>query len=895
MSLGFLNAQTTVSGTITSDSGEPLIGANLLVKGTISGTITDIDGKFTLTTAKVPPFTLQISYTGFVNQDVEVSQDNQNLEIILKEAAETLGEVVVSAASRVDEKFIEAPVTIEKVDLQELRTTPTFDAYSSLNSLKGVQASTGSLTFTSVNTRGFADMQNWRFVQLIDGMDASAPGLNYPLGGASGPADIDIASIELVPGANSALYGANAFNGLLTINTKSPFFYQGVSAYVKGGVTVQDAGGTNPLTDIGFRYAKSFNDKFAFKINFGLLNATDWTANDESYYINGSRALAGNPDQFLSIPRNNPNFDAVNVYGDEVQAQVDLDGSGMTTAINRTGIKEEDIVDYDITSIKADASLHYRITDNIEASYGYRFIQSDAILRHTTIYPLVKFNTQFHRFELKGSNWNLKAFNSREDAKESYAMLVTGAFIEQGRKSNENWAADYGAAFRGEVSGVTGGSHDAARLHADRDMPAVDSDAFQALRTATLTNPNLATGGSQFIDHSNLFSVDGNYDITPIADILDVKIGANYRKFTLDSEGNLFNDGPTGFMEPIPVEEYGAYAQLGKKLLNDRLHLRGSLRYDKHQDFEGKVTPRISAVLGLDKNKLHNLRASYQTGFRNPSAQEGYINLDIGAAVLLGGIKNNVENLNFPGLGGATVPGLDLHKGLVTLASFGAFRATGDPSVLQPANLDFLVQEKNTTFEVGYKGIIANKLLVDLNYYNTTYEDLVVRITTVSPQAGRAFAVYTNIDDDVTSNGVGLGLNYLIGKGYKAGFNYTYTSFDAEEATRNNPGFLPSFNTPENRFNISFSGSDIANSNIGFNLKLRSWDAYTWQSPFGAGAIDAKAIVDLAVTYKLKNLQSMIKLGASNLLNNGYKTVYGGPEVGSIYYISWTYDQMFSR
>ena len=248
-------AQTTVKGTVVDDQGDPLIGASIQVEGTVTGTITDANGKFEFTTSRTPPLTLLISYVGYFTETVEYTGSSGDITVTMSSDVQTLKAVTVSAASRVDESILEAPVTIEKIGLSDLRSTPTLDAYSAVGSLKGVQTNNGSMTFSSVNTRGFADMQNWRFVQLIDGMDASAPGLNYPIGGVSGPADIDIASIELVPGANSALYGANAFNGLLDIKTKSPFFYQGLSAYVKTGVTVQDAGGTNPLLDFGFRYA----------------------------------------------------------------------------------------------------------------------------------------------------------------------------------------------------------------------------------------------------------------------------------------------------------------------------------------------------------------------------------------------------------------------------------------------------------------------------------------------------------------------------------------------------------------------------------------------------------------------------------------------------------------
>lgn len=889
-----VSAQVSIKGNVKDEQGEALIGASVGVPNSTIGTLTDAEGKFALTVSNSLPFKLRVSFVGFISKDIDITDASKEISVQLKEAG-MLGEILVSAASRVDERILEAPVTVEKIDLKELRSTASFDAYSTINSLKGVQANTGSLTFTSVNTRGFADMQNFRFVQLIDGMDANTPGLGYPIGGSSGPADIDIANIELVPGASSALYGANAFNGLLTINTKNPFNYQGLSAYLKTGVTNQDGIGTKPINEVGFRYAKAFNNKFAFKINFGYMKATDWTANDESFYINTTRAA--NPTPFLSKPRNDPNFDAVNVYGDEVVATVKLTSAATTTNINRTGIKEKDIVDYNVTMIKGGVSLNYKITDNIEASYAYNYVKNDGILRHTTIYPFKGISQQFHRLELKGKNWNVKAFNSKEDLGDTYLMLATGSFIEQGRKSNAAWATDYGAAYRGEVTGVVAGNHDLARIYADRDLIPIGSDAYNTLRKTTLTSTNIATGGSKINDYSQLTSIDGNYNFTSIANILDLQVGGVYRRYLINSEGALFNDGPLGYNAPIPIDEYGFYTQVGKKLLDDRINIRASLRYDKNNNFDGKITPRISIVGALDKAKNHNLRASYQTGFRNPGAQEGYIALDIGSAILLGGLQNNFDHYTYKNTAGTLFKGSDLQKNLVTLASYQAFAGGGstNPSLLKLANLPVLKQEQNTTWEIGYKGLIAKRLFVDLNYYNTQYQDLVVRITTFSTDAKRAFAVYTNIADKITSNGFGAGLDYLLGKGFKVGVNYTYTTFNADTAVKNNPGFLPSFNTPKNRYNISLSNENVANSNIGFNIKYKYWDAYTWQSPFGAGAIDSKGIVDLAISYKIKSLQSVIKVGASNLFNNEYNTVYGGPKIGSIYYIGWTFDQIYGK
>lgn len=211
------------------------------------------------------------------------------------------------------------------------------------------------------------------------------------------------------------------------------------------------------------------------------------------------------------------------------------------------------------------------------------------------------------------------------------------------------------------------------------------------------------------------------------------------------------------------------------------------------------------------------------------------------------------------------------------------------------ANLSPLSQEKNTTFDIGYRSLIGEKLYLDVSYYHTSYQDLVVRVSTASPVVDRVFLVYSNIAQKITSNGFNAGASYLINGGYKLDIGYTNTSFNATEALKANSGFLPSFNTPKNRINVGIANSNVAKSNVGFNLKFRYADAYTWQSPFGAGVIPSNKIVDLALTYQLSSLSSMIKLGATNLTGKEYRTVYGGPGVGSIYYVSWTYDGIFGK
>ncbi|MEJ6623610.1 MAG: carboxypeptidase-like regulatory domain-containing protein, partial [Flavobacteriaceae bacterium] len=278
-------SQTTIKGTVVDSNSMPVPGANVVIDGKPIGTVTDFDGNFVLETSEIPPFTLKISSIGYSRSTARVTSNNQTISVTLNEANTMLDEIVISA-SRTPERIFESPVTVERFGIKEIKNTASVDFYDGLENLKGVDVNTNSLTFKSINTRGFATFANTRFMQLVDGMDNSTPALNFPIGNLVGMIETDVQSVELLPGASSALYGANAFNGILFMRSKSPFDYEGVSVSLKRGVTSQNASGSfgnpqnNPYTDVSIRLAKKFSDKFAAKVNVGYLKGTDWVANN---------------------------------------------------------------------------------------------------------------------------------------------------------------------------------------------------------------------------------------------------------------------------------------------------------------------------------------------------------------------------------------------------------------------------------------------------------------------------------------------------------------------------------------------------------------------------------------------------------------------------------------
>ena len=892
-------AQTTISGKVTNfATGEAIPGANVVVKGTKLGTTADADGNFNLKVNTATPFTIVVSSIGFRAVEQEISSQTSNLDLKMEEETILGQEVVI--VGRQEESILKSPVTVEKMDVRAIQQTATPDYFDALANVKGVQMTSSSMNFSQVNTRGFATIANVRFVQLVDGMDISAPLLNFPTGNLVGIGELDAESLELQPGAASALYGPNAFNGILLMRSKSPFEFPGLSVQAKYGLTTSDAQGDSyPMYNVGLRYAKSFNDKFAFKVNFSIMKAEDWHGNDYKTDVN-------NPESTVNLS-GQPNFDGVNLYGDEAKIPIPLGPYGALD-LRRTGWKEENLIDnYDAKSIKGDVALHYRVSDKVEALYNYRFGGGSSIYQGSQKYALRDFTQQFHKLEFRGDNFFVRGYITATDAADSYNMAALGGLLnERISPTRTQWAPEYAQtyvlAMQGYVNGVPAGNpemaHQAARAYADRNRPAVGSTEYNELLEAVRNDYfQRDPAGAKFKDASRLYHGEFNYNFKNQIEFAEIMIGGNFRQYNLFSDGTIFNEDPdegTDFQH-IKINEFGFYTQVSKTFA-EALKLTGSLRYDKNENFDGRITPRISAVYTVNEN--HNIRASFQTGFRNPDTQAQFIYFPVGTNTLLGSTKANAERYGVHNGGAYTRESYENY-----LATGGSLAADGtptggDPTKLVTANVPYVEPERLKSVEIGYKGLITNDFLVDLNGYYTNYQDFIgsLDIASKAPTthqgetvpAGTIYSPYVNSPASVSSYGVGLGVTYNLAKGYQLTGNYNYATF--EEDSEQDPNFRAGFNTPQNKFQVGIGNRKLTKA-LGFNVTYRYQDKFLWQSDFGEWNVPAFGVLDAMVSYKVTAIKSLVKLGGTNLFGSDYRTNLGGPFVGQQYYVSVTFDQ----
>lgn len=940
-------AQVKIKGIVYDEYLEVFPGARIDYTG--SSVASNVDGEFSFLTKTPLPLTLTVSAFGFQTETIEVTKENQKINIILKE--NLMLEQVVISASRTPERILESPVTIERLGLTDIKKGTSNSFYDGLANLKGVDAREIGYGYKSINTRGFSDFSNSRFVQLVDGMDTAAPALNFSAGNLSGVSELDIKSVEILPGASSALYGANAYNGIMLMNTKNPFDFTGVSFLLKSGNTYQQAAGSNEFYDATVRMAYRFSDAFAAKVNFSYYEAEEWHATDaRNKEIDTNKIIDGAINTV-------GNYDGINTYGDENFTNLTAasggyytQNGGQSVLVNRTGYTERALLDtYESKNLKFSTSLHYRPLENesLEIILATRLAMGDNMLQgNSSRIAQRDYYIGQSKLEVKGDNFFLRGYYTRNDAGNSYDLTRTGLALVA-KSSNEStfgsWGRDFAEAlfFYGAApDDITANLEilQQAREFADafRLVPGT-SEFNQELEktTATLTTE----GGSKIYDKSSYSHLDGNYNFKSlINDWADIQIGASYRLYNPDSKGTIFNDGE----KEIEIEEFGFYSQFQKKFLEERLKLTASVRYDKSENFKGSYSPRLALNYALGEDKNHILRASYQTGFRNPTIQEQYL-FTPGAGTKLN-VGTSMDNLDRISVGEDeyTLNGTDffgsisgddiINNTLLTRSVFTDSGYEGDTFIKSTYN--DIKPEEVQTIELGYRSIIGvtdtKNISIDLNGFYSIHKDFVFFQDVVAPRFGKIypygdreltaqeqaapenagatvidnvvildplatialsnslyqeFNIITNSKSEVRSYGASIGASTKLFNDFDFGVNYTFMDYTFED--KDLGLFEPNFNSPKHSAKIQF-GNDKVFRNIGFNINARWSDSYRWVSPFVKGDVAARTVLDAQLNYRIPGIKSKFKIGGTNLFGKEYFVAPGTGTIGQLYYVSWT-------
>jgi outer membrane receptor protein involved in Fe transport len=953
-----LNGSYILSGVVKDDHGQPLIGTTVTIKGTTNSTASDSTGKFSLTTSAKLPYTLIFKAVGFQSQEFYIKNTNSAINITLSSQSLLINEVVVTA-SRKEEKLLRSPVAIEKLSINALKQSPGPSFYDALENVKGVQMTTTSITLKVPNTRGFNSPNNFRFMQLVDGVDMQSATLGVPLGNAIGPTELDIASIEITPGAAAALYGTNAINGLSNLFTKDAFKYQGLSVYHREGLNHvgNDRLGASTLNETAIRFAKAFNDKFAFKINASYMQGKDWQS-DTRIDQNPYNLKTANPGFPALTGTSNAAYDGWNKYGDDALAGsntvvvkgLTVDGKAMPgLTVARTGYNEVDLVDPKVTNLKLDGTLSYKLTPNTVLSYTYRYGKLDGVFQRGNKISLQGATVQNHKVELKGKEFLVRAYESIENTGNSFNVKPLADNLDLNHASNSAWGTTfknalnaYGTANGGLTSANLGTAEQAARAAADAGRVEPGTQAFNDLRKTIIginnwdfkssLIPNApATGGAALVQKSHLYNAEAQWDLTDRVKVVDLLVGGDVRVYSITPDGNNFVDftrsiadrntplADGSFGKDVIYKKYGAFTQVTKTFFDEKLKLFGSVRWDYNPYFDPKFTPRLAAVYTVNEN--HNFRFTFQNGYRFPSLFEALSYVNNGRVKRVGSLPFINDGLGYLG-NSYTQSSVVAFNAAVNAAGGTDQVALANRSLLKVADLPPARPEQITSYEIGYKGIIAdNKIFIDIDAYTNRYDGFLGQVQVFVPngvqvntdagvlamldinrdpttatannaasQGQARYRVYTNAKNIYNNYGSSAGISYNFYKRYTVSGN---VSFNKLKAQSKSDIFVTGFNTPEWSGNVSFGNREVI-QNFGFNVVYKWQNSFLWESPLVTGTVPSIGTFDAQVTYRLPAYYATIKAGATDVFNKRYYQYAGGPTIGGLYYVSITLDGLLA-
>ena len=459
---------------------------------------------------------------------------------------------------------------------------------------------------------------------------------------SQGSSELDVLKVDLIAGASSAYYGPNAFNGVISMTTRSPF--------IKPGLEVSIKAGERNLLETSIRWSQVFknkngDEKFGYKLNIFNLRADDWVAAN----------LSPNPESH-NDQKNPGGYDAVNVYGDEYYSTSDFSKQPATNpgliTYYRTGYNEKDLVDYDTRNLKIGAAVHYKVKENNEIILASNYGNGTTVYQGDNRYSLKDIQFFQHRIEYrKQEKFFIRAYATTEDAGKSYDAFFTALLLQRASNSDAYWSQNYRSFwampgnnyfnkernFPGYPQPPAFGVPDYQNLYIqylDSINPFLLNNYYDSLQyyhlnarafTDNIENPSLnqtpffkpgtarfdsalaaisssksfSEGGSGLYDKSSLYHIQGEYKFTP--QFMDILIGGNGRYYKPKSDGTIFSDTSGG---KITNYEFGFYSGFERKVLNEKAKINLTMRVDKNENFDLLFSPAASMVYSLNQNNI---------------------------------------------------------------------------------------------------------------------------------------------------------------------------------------------------------------------------------------------------------------------------------------------------
>ena len=815
----------------------------------------------------------------------------------------TLSDVVV-LASRKPEAFMKSPASVQVLGKRFFRQSAAPSFFDALSHVKGVQMITPSMGFRVLNARGFNNTTNVRFVQMVDGLDVQSPHISSPIGNALGPTDLDIEKVEILPGVAATLYGMNTVNGLADFTTRDPFTDPGLSFMQKTGIShLGDDVGPRVFSETALRYARSFRNRWALKLNLSYVNGYDWIADDRTDLnpnANASTGLSG---------KDNPAADPVNGYGNESSNRRTLPLDGSSYVVARTGYYEREVTSYALHNLKGDLTLRWRSKKGSVVSYTGRVALMDNVYQRANRFRLQDYLLQQHGLQFISADLRVNLYYNTEQTGDSYNLRSMAENIDRSWKSDDQWFADYANAYRMQGGGTNtlAQRHANARVEADRGRYLPGTPAF-ASALERLQQVNNWDMGAALKVRAAFVHLDLKWDATgkmmkALKDRtgIDMVAGLDFRQHILHPDGNYFiNPDPQKTGKDLFYKKAGVYLSLQKDLFRDALRIGFALRADKNDYFKTYFSPRFTSVWQPDKKTT--LRFSAQLGYRFPVIFEAFSNVNSGGVKRVGGLPVMSNGIFENGWLQQSIDRFQaavlerVNRGVPLDQSIRE-----NAGLLQKSPYTYLEPEKIRSYELGFRRIfLSGHLLVDMDVYLNQYNSFIAQVNMNVPNTAdpdsipyylyarnrqKRYRMWTNSVSLVRNYGFSVGVSYRHPRSVAVSANINFARL---QKTGEQDGLEDGFNTPAWNTSVSVSSNELMKRwQLGLNWRWQ--DRFDWVSFLVSGPVPAYQTLDAFVEHGFRKIPIRVKMGGSNVLNRAYRSFLGGPSVGGFYYMTFVY------
>ncbi len=884
-------AQTgSISGRVTdTQTGRPLGGVSVSIAGVEGGAATDSDGRFTLS-AEPGSVSLVFASIGYESQRVDgvrvVAATSAEVDVALVPVELMLNPVVVTASRR-EERALSAPASVSMVSAEDVARVVAPGPGEHLKALPGIDVAQTGLVQMNVVARGFNNVFSGTLLTLVDHRYARVPSLRLNSYTMLPTTDLDIDRIEVSLGPGAALYGPNTTSGVMHMITASPID--------RPGTSVSLAGGERSVFQSQFRTSHALSDQFGFKVSGEYFRGNDFE------YVDPLEAVDGQP-----VGRDNRQE---RYSGD---ARVDYRFGGDGSLVLAGGVSSASQVE--MTGVGAAQAV----------GWGYQYAQA----------------------RLSKGRLFAQAFLNSTDSGEGTYLLRTCTLRPRGP---------------GERSVDIGGG-----------------------RTC-----------DGVVDQSRSIALQFQYGFD-LGDWLDLTYGVDWNAVQPRTGGTI-----TGRNEDDDnITEIGAYVHT-ETALGDNFDLVTAVRVDDHSRLTNpNVSPR--AALVFKPSPDHNMRATFNRAFATPTTNNLFLDIVGGRIPVFGNVGYDIRGLGVPASGftfsdrcdggvrslcmrSPFAPGMrlpanalltwptvlqalqalapDLSAVVPLLENPGA--RPGDPQlgtvfrrldlnaasaaeafpVDNAALLDIASLESTiyNTFEVGYKGLIKDRVLLAVDAYFADVENFVgpLRVETPSVffdpaslqafvtarlgplvQAGRlpaaaieqivrqvaAVPLGTVVPDQVDSSdimisyrnfgrieywGADLAAQVRLTNRLRLSTNYSYQSdecFDFNDDGNCRSTEDVALNAPNHKGSVGMIYDDQVGG-LSASGRVRMSGAFPMNSGVYVGDVEGFGVVDASVSYRLPfQRNATVSFTANNLLNNLHQEFVGAPELGRLLLARIKYD-----